>query len=178
MTNNATFTDHTIAVYSTHDQAEAAIKSLSGSDFDIRNLSVIGQNYESVEHPIGFVNTGDRMWTWGKLGAFWGTIWGLLFGSAMMVVPGVGYFMFAGWIVAALEGAALMGGLAAIGAALASIGIPKDSVLKYQTQLKAGSFLVLAHGDQAAVERAKTLLQTTSPTSVDTYSAKQLAGVS
>ena len=83
MTNTAT-ASHTVAVYATHTQAEAAIKALRESGYDLKNLSIIGQNYESEEQPLGFVNTGDRMWTWGKLGAFWGAIWGLLFGSAMM----------------------------------------------------------------------------------------------
>jgi len=172
MTNTATLTDHTIAVYTTHDQAEAAVKLLSTSGHDIKNLTIIGQDYATEERPIGFVNAGDRMLTWGKLGAFWGSIWGLLFGSAMMFIPGLGYIMFAGWLVAALEGAVLGGGLAALGGALASIGIPKDSVVKYETALQAGHFLVLAHGDDTEVRKAKELLGTTSPVSVDHYSTK------
>jgi len=72
------------------------------------------------EHVVGYYNTGDRMAYWGKLGAFWGGFWGLLFGSAFFWVPGVGQLLVAGplvgWIVAALEGAAVTGGLSALGA--------------------------------------------------------------
>jgi hypothetical protein len=177
MIQNASQTDHTIAVYSTHEQAEAALKLLQNSDFDMRNLSIIGQNYETEEHPLGFVNSGDRMWTWGKFGAFWGTIWGLLFGSAMMFVPGLGYLVFGGWIVSALEGAVIGGGLAALGGALASIGIPTDSVVKYESELKAGSFMLLAHGDSLQIQRAKELLETTSPSHVESYTSKQPVSV-
>jgi hypothetical protein len=171
MSETSLLTNHTVAVYSSHDQAEAAIKQLSGSGFDIKNLSIVGQNYATEEHPVGFVNTGERMITWGKTGAFWGGIWGLLFGSAMIIVPGVGPLLFAGWIVSAIEGAVLVGGIAALGGALASIGIPENSVVAYETALKAGSFLLVAHGSEEEVERAKRILGTTGATQVDSFSS-------
>jgi|SRR5579862_1898769 len=176
MTESATITDHTVAVYATHNQAEEAIKILNNSGYNMKNLSIVGQNYATEEHPVGFVNTGDRMWSWGKLGAFWGSIWGLLFGSAMMFFPGIGFVMFAGWLVGALEGAVVGGGLAMLGGALVSIGIPKDSVVEYETALKAGSFLLLAHGSGAEVQRAKDALSTTAAIRVDAYSTRQPVG--
>ena len=66
---------------------------------------------------------------WGKLGAFWGGLWGLLFGSTFFLVPGVGPIV--SWIVGALQGAAVVGGISAVGAALYGIAIPKDSVLTH-----------------------------------------------
>ena len=87
---------------------------------------------------------------WGKLGAFWGGFWGLLFGSAFFWVPGIGQVLVAGplvmWIVGALEGAVMTGGLTALGAGLYSIGIPKNSVLQYETKVKNGKLLLVAHG--------------------------------
>ncbi|MEQ1934901.1 MAG: general stress protein [Fimbriimonadaceae bacterium] len=161
--------DHSIAVYANHDQAEAAVKCLSDAGFSMRNLSIIGQNYETEEHPIGFINTGERMKSWGKLGAFWGTIWGLVFGSAMIFVPGFGYLMFAGWIVAGLEGMVIGAGLGTLTAALVSLGIPHDSVIQYETAVKEGNFLVLAHGSDSEVQRAKDLLDLTPALRVDRY---------
>ena len=168
-----TITDHTVAVFPTHDQAEAAIKSLSDSGYNMRNLSIIGQDYHSEEHPVGFVNTGDRMWSWGKYGAFWGALWGVMFGSAMMFIPGLGYLVFAGWIVAALQGALLGGGVAALAGALTSIGVPENSVVEYESALKAGSFLLLAHGSEDEALRAKELLVKTPAVKVDSYSSNQ-----
>jgi uncharacterized membrane protein len=174
---DATITSHTIAVYNTHEKAEAAVKLLASDVFEMSHLSIIGQNYETDEHPIGFINTGDRMLSWGKFGAFWGSIWGLLFGSAMLFIPGFGYLLFAGYIVAAIEGAAIGGGLAALGGALASIGIPKDSIVQYEAELKAGSFLLLAHGTEVETNRAKAILASTSQTGIQCCSTKQVAGV-
>jgi uncharacterized membrane protein len=62
------------------------------------------------------------------------------------------------WLVGALEGAIVVGGLSAIGAAIYSIGIPKDSVIQYETAIKGGQFLVIAHGTVEEVERAKNIL--------------------
>ena len=59
------------------------------------------------------------------------------------------------WIVGALEERRGDGGLSALGAALYSIGIPKNSVLQYETQVKNGKLLLVAHGTPEEVERAK-----------------------
>src|SRR5579885_2485374 len=124
-----------IAIYNTHTEAESAIKELQKSGFDMKHLSIVGKDYHTEENVVGYYNTGDRMKYWGKLGAFWGGLWGLLFGSAFLLIPGFGFLVAAGPIVAlivgGLEGAALVGGLSALGAALYSYGIPKDSVLTY-----------------------------------------------
>jgi hypothetical protein len=175
MTTETRLTDHTVAVYATHDQSEAAIKALSAAGFDMRNLSIIGQDYQIEERPIGFVNTGKRMFTWGKYGAFWGTICGLLFGSAFLFLPGIGYVMFAGYIISALEGAVVGGSIGVLGAALARLGIPENSVVQYQSALKAGHFLLIAHGVGEDVQRAKDLLANTQATRVDSYTTKELA---
>lgn len=177
MKNLENYPNHTVAVYGSHVAAESAVKVLSTNGFNMKHLSIIGQDYETEERPIGFVNAGDRMLSWGKLGAFWGSVWGLLFGSAMFFIPGIGYMLFAGYIVAMIEGAAVGGGLAALAGALASIGIPKDSVLDYEADLRAGSFLLLIEGSELETKRAKDLLDTTSPKKVESYSAQANAVV-
>jgi hypothetical protein len=65
-------------------------------------------------------------------------------------------------IVGGLEGAVAVGGLSALGAGLYSIGIPKDSVLQYESALKADKFLVVAHGTPEEVTKAKSILDKTS----------------
>jgi hypothetical protein len=104
---------------------------------------------------------------WGRWGAFWGGSWALLFGSAFFWVPAIGPVLVGGplvaWIVAALENALVVGSLSAIGAGLCSIGIPKDSVVTYETAIKAGQNLVVAHGTSAEAARAKDILSTLKP---------------
>jgi hypothetical protein len=63
------------------------------------------------------------------------------------------------WIVGALEEAALVGGLSALGAGLYSIGIPKNSIIKYETEVKNGKLLLVAHGTADEVEQARDILQ-------------------
>jgi hypothetical protein len=151
-----------IALFDQHTQAETAIGELQRSGFDMKSLSIIGKDYEMDEHVVGYYTTSDRMKYWGKNGAFWGGIWGLLFGSAFFMIPGIGPIVAAGpivaWIVGALEGAAIVGGMSAIGAGLYSAGIPKKSILQYETSLKAGKFVLVAHGTADEVERAKQIL--------------------
>jgi hypothetical protein len=65
----------------------------------------------------------------------------------------------------------LTGGLSALGAALYSIGIPKDSVLQYETAIEADGFLVMAHGGPEEVARAKAILGTSNPSSLTVHSA-------
>jgi len=163
-------TNAAVAIYDTHSQAEEAVKELQRSGLDMKKLSIIGKDYHTEEQVVGYYNTGDRMKYWGKLGAFWGGLWGMLFGAAFFAIPGIGPVLVAGplvaWIVGALEGAAVVGGLGAIGGGLFSIGIPKDSVVKYETAIKSDKFLVLAHGTADEVAKAKDIMQTTRPAEV------------
>ncbi len=165
-----------VAVYATHEEAEKAVRELQGSGIDMRKLSIVGKDYHTEEDVVGYYTTGDRMKSWGKTGAFWGGIWGMLFGSAFFLIPGVGPLLAAGplviWIVGALEGAALVGGLSALGAALYSIGIPKDSVIEYETQIKAGKFVVIVHGSPSEVDKTKNTLAGTTQHSVNVYACK------
>ena len=153
-----------VGVFETHTEAEGTIKELQKAGFNVKQLSIVGKDYRTEEQVVGYYNTGDRVKYWGKLGAFWGGIWGLLVGTAFFFIPGVGPVLVAGpvvaWIVSALEGAVVVGGLSAVGAALYSVGIPKDSVLRLDTALKAGKFLVVAHGSATDVAKAKDILST------------------
>jgi hypothetical protein len=82
------------------------------------------------------------------------------------------------WIAGALEGAVAVGGLSVIGAALYSLGVPKDSIICYEIDLRASSFLLIAHGTGEEVAKAREVIAQTSPEEVDVHSslAPQLAG--
>jgi hypothetical protein len=168
-----------VAVYATHVDAEAAVKELQRAGVDMRSLSIVGKDSHTDEHVVGYYNTGDRMKYWGKMGAFWGGFWGLLFGSAFFAIPGIGPVLVAGplvaWIVGALEGAALVGGVSAIGAGLIGIGIPKDSVLKYELALKTDKFLLMVHGTASEVEKARSVIANTRPIDVRLHSTEAVA---
>lgn len=161
-----------IAVFTDHQGAAAAVKKLAVAGIEIKHISVVGKGYHSDEKVVGFYNTGDRVKFWGKRGAFWGGLWGWLFGGVFMFIPVVGHVVVLGYlasmVVTAIEGAAVVG-LSALGAALYSTGIPKDSVIAYETALKADGFLVTAHGPAEEVERARAILTTLGASDVDLH---------
>jgi len=151
-----------VAIFDQHTYAEEAVKQLQQAGIDMKKLSIVGKAYQTEENVVGYYTTGERMKQWGKYGAFWGGFWGLLFGSAFFLIPGIGPLVFAGpvvgWIAGALEGAVVVGGLSALGAGLYSIGIPEKSILEYETSLKAGKFMLVAHGSRDEVENARRIL--------------------
>jgi len=165
-----------IGVFPDHESAESAVKSLAEAGFDMKNLSLVGKGYHSDEKVMGFYSSGDRIKFWGSRGAFWGGFWGLFFGGAFMTIPVIGHVIVLGYLaavaVSAAEGAVVVGGLSALGAALYGIGIPKDSVISYEADMKVDRFLVMAHGTDNEVARAKKILGSLSPTRLDVIGSK------
>jgi hypothetical protein len=168
-----------VAVYGSHAQAEDAVKELGRSGIDMRTLSIVGKDSYTDENVVGYYNTGDRMKYWGKTGSVWGGFWGLLFGSAFFAIPGIGPVLVAGplvgWIVGALEGAVVMGGLSAIGAGLYGMGIPKDSIVQYELALKTDKFLLMVHGTASEVEKARGIIASTRPLHVTLHAPELVA---
>ena len=107
-----------VAIFESHNQAADAVRELQKDGFDMKKISIVGKDYHTDEHVIGYYNARDRVMYWGTLGAFWGGLWGMLFGSAFFLVPGIGPLLVAGplamWMVGALEGAIAAGGLSAL----------------------------------------------------------------
>ena len=175
MTNN----NCVVAVFKLHTEAEAAINELNKSGFDMKKLSIVGRDYHTDEHVVGYYNAGDRMKYWGKLGAFWGGFWGLLFGSAFFLVPCVGPLLFAGpivsYIVGALEGAVVVGGLSALGAGLYSMGIPKNSIIQYETAVKSGKYVLIAHGSDMETIHAREILKNTDHEALAEHQPKRIS---
>jgi hypothetical protein len=168
-----------IAVFEDHNGAENAVKKLTAGGFAMKQLTVIGKGYHTEENVVGFYNTGDRVKFWGKRGAFWGGLWGLFFGGLFMSIPVVGHVIILGYLASmvfsGVETAIVAGGLSALGAAMFSIGIPKDSVIQYETALKADNFLVMVHGTAEEAVRARAILGIQKPLRLDAHSAAMAA---
>ncbi len=165
--------DAVVAVFANHAEADAAVKKLAGDGFATKHLSLVGKGYHTEETVSGFYNIGDRVKFWGSRGAFWGGMWGLFFGGLFLTIPIVGHVIVLGYLAAAaisaVEGAVVVGGLSAVGAAIASIGIPHDSVMQYETAIKADDFLVMAHGNREEVERARAVLGAMNPKQIEMH---------
>jgi hypothetical protein len=172
-------TDTVIAVFADHNSAEAAVKKLAAAGFEMKNLSVVGKGYQTDEKVVGFYNEGDRIKFWGTRGALWGGLWGMFFGGLFLTIPVVGHVIVLGYLASmaiyGIGNAIVVGGLSALGAALYGIGIPKDSVIQYETAVKADSFLVMAHGPTEDVARAKAILGTLKPSRLDVHTGAKAA---
>jgi hypothetical protein len=172
-------TDTVIAVFADHNGAETAVKKLAAAGFEMKNLSVVGKGYHSDEKVVGFYNIGDRIKFWGTRGAFWGGLWGWFLGGMFVTIPVVGHVVVLGYLAAmaisAVETAVAVGGLSALGAALYSVGVPKNSVIQYEAALKADDFLVMARGPTAEIARAKSILGTVNPTRLDVHAAPKVS---
>jgi hypothetical protein len=168
-----------VAIFADHQGAEAAIRKLADAKMDIKHLSIVGKGYHTDEKVVGFYNMGDRIKFWGKRGAFWGGLWGWLFGGVFLVIPGVGHVVVLGYlaaaVISAIESAVVVGGLSALGAALYSSGIPKNSVVAYEKALNADEFLVMAHGPTEEMVRAKTILATFKTSQIDLHESAAVA---
>ena len=165
MKKNSTSPNSAVAIYNTHTDAQAAVEELQAAGIDMKLISVVGKDYRTDDHVVGYYKTDDSLKYWGKLGAFWGGIWGLLVGEAFFWMPGVGPILVGGplvsTIVDALDGATVHNGLTSLGSALHTMGIPKSSVINYESALKANKFLLIVHGRNGETSKANEILRTT-----------------
>jgi hypothetical protein len=172
--------DTLVAVLPDHVAAENALKTLAQAGFELKSLSVVGKGYRTEQDIVGFYNVGDRVTFWGTRGAFWGGLWGLFFGGLFVSAPAIGPVVVLGYLTAAaisaVEGAIVVGGLSAIGAALYSLGVDKDSVIQYETAVKFDEFLILAHGSAEETARARAVLRTANARRLDVFVDAQPVG--
>jgi hypothetical protein len=164
-----------IAVARDHEQAFEVVRSLQTGGFAAESMSVIGKDHADDKHIHGYVTTGEAMSFWGKQGAIWGGLFGLLAGAGFLFVPGIGPLIVGGpllsMMVGAVEGGAVLGGIEAIFAGLLHLGLSKDHLAHYEKQLKRGSCLVVLHGTIEEVVRAKDLLADKTLEHVDVHAA-------
>jgi uncharacterized membrane protein len=149
--------------FDTHEQAEAAVRVLGEAGVPLKNVSIVAQNLQTTERVQGFITTGDVAKSGAGLGAWWGGLFGVLVGAAFLWIPGAGPLIVAGPLAASfvglLEGAAVGAAGGGLVGALMGYGLSKDKALKYDTIVRAGKYLVLAHGNEAQVSTAKVTLE-------------------
>jgi hypothetical protein len=151
-----------IAVYPDHASAENAVRRLQQNGIPMRDVSIIGKDFQAIEKPLGFVTTGTVAKEGAKVGAWAGGIFGLLVGAAFLILPGVGPVIAFGPLSVALlgglEGALAGAAFGGLTGALVGLGVSKDKAIRYESEVKAGKFLVTLRGDAPQIERARSLL--------------------
>jgi uncharacterized membrane protein len=166
-----------VAAYPTHHAAEEAVRALHKAGLDLQRLSILGRGMQTEEHAVGFYTSQDRMKFWGGAGVMWGSLYGLLLGSALFLLPVTGPLVVMGPLVGvlagAIEGAAVGGSLGVLAAALASLGIPEDSVVRYEVEVKEGHYLLVVRGTPAIITHAHVCLEGTGATALTEHIAEE-----
>jgi uncharacterized membrane protein len=154
----------TVAVYGDLADAEDAVRVLEQGGYDMTQLSIIAKGMSTERHVIGYDTHLNREGRWAR----WGGLWGVLFGS-FLFIPGLGHVAVGGYILYLIMTGALGAGAGAISAALSTMGVPDDAVIRYQTAIKADKQLLIAHGTAHQVQHARDLLGTTNAESVEIH---------
>lgn len=162
---------HTVvADFPSHREAERVVLELQEAGFDLQKLSIIGKDYQTTEQVRGFLTWKDTAKTGVAEGAYWGSfvggLFGILAGAGVLFIPGMAPIvvagpivgMLAGWLEGSLVGGAGVAAIGGLAGALGGLGIPKHEVLKYETQIQAGKFIILVTGSDEDVKQAKQML--------------------
>lgn len=153
----------TVGVYNTHAEAVAAVKTLRSSGYPEKNLSIIGKVHKGEGNDPDTAGDAHLMNVAGTevgVGALAGTTLGVLAGIGVLAIPGLGFLYGAGAIAGAIAGfdIGLIGG--GIVSALTLPGVKDDAATGYDSHLKEGRFLVVVHGTEEEVARAKDIMHT------------------
>jgi hypothetical protein len=162
-----------VGVYTDMDAAEDAVRQLGQGGFPIQHVSILAQDLGSESKIHGFVTSCDVAKSTARTGAWVGGIFGLLTGAAFLWVPGVGPLVVAGSLASVLlgglEGAVAGAAVTGLLGWLTSLGISKQHILKYEQSVKAGKYLVIAHGGPDDVAKAKQILAGTKPAELNVH---------
>ncbi|HYZ72996.1 MAG TPA: hypothetical protein VE641_07945 [Chthoniobacterales bacterium] len=141
------------------DQAEAIVERLRSAGFSENDISVLFADREGTRdfaHKKATKMPEGATLGAGTGGAVGGTI-GLLAGIGALAIPGLGPFIAAGPIMAALSGGAIGAGIGGLTGALVGLGIPEYEAKRYEGKVKEGSILISVHSeDSDELSRAKT----------------------
>lgn len=157
----------------TSSQTDAIMRNLDAAGFTPNDISVLmadkrGTRDFALEHNT---KTPEGAVTGAGTGLAVGGALGWLAGIGALAIPGLGPFIAAGPILAALSGAAIGGTLGGITGALVGMGIPEFEAKQYEGKVMAGSSLVSIHAeDSVAADRAKEICAAAGATDVTTAS--------
>src|SRR4051794_1057922 len=145
-----------------HSQAEQIVERLQTSGFASSEISVLLPDTQG-KHDIGHVKATkapEGATTGAATGGVTGGVLGLLAGIGALAIPGVGPFIAAGPIMAALSGAAIGATTGGVIGGLVGMGIPEIEAKRYEEKLRTGNYLIAVHThDGNEEDRAKQIFK-------------------
>src|SRR4030088_1448035 len=160
-------------IVKSHSQAEQVVEGLQDAGFPVSEISVLLPDNEG-KHDIGHVKATkapEGAPTGATAGGVTGGALGLLAGIGALAIPGVGPFIAAGPIMAALSGAAVGAATGGVVGGLIGLGIPEIEAKRYEEKLKKGNYLIAVHTDESEdVDRAKEIFKNAGAEDISTIS--------
>src|SRR3954471_20461129 len=151
-------------IYGSQAEAERAVSALQSAGFRNEDISVLFPENEGTKdfaHEKG-TKAPEGAATGGGIGALTGGVLGWLAGIGAIAIPGVGPFIAAGPIMAALAGAGVGGVTGGLVGTLVGIGIPEYEAKRYEGRIKSGGILLSVHCDNSEwTSKAKDILEQT-----------------
>jgi hypothetical protein len=162
-----------VAIYNTLAKGESAIREIQNSGINMMRLSFLGRDYRAKDTLVGRYQSSDHTRYWENLSAFGDGAWGLLSSIALFNIPETGPFLaggpVAGAIIGSLEGTPAVRGLSAVGSGLHIIGIPRDSVIKYERAINADKYIIIAQGVEKEIAEVKAIIKNTDAVEFDLH---------
>lgn len=159
MSNTAIF-----GIYPTRESVEAAVAELQASGFRNTDVSVlVPQNIgtKDLAHSKA-TKAPEGAATGASSGAVLGGALGWLAGIGAIAIPGIGPFLAAGPIVAALAAIGAFGAVGGVAGALIGLGIPEYEAKRYEGRVRSGGILLSVHADDGDwTKKAKAILERT-----------------
>jgi hypothetical protein len=138
-------------IANSREQAEHIVNRLRDEGFSDNDISALFPDKEGTRdfaHDKGTKAPEGAVAGAGG-GAVLGGALGWLVGAGALAIPGIGPFVAAGPILAALSGAAVGGAVGGIAGALVGMGIPEYEARRYEGKLRAGNILISVHVDDS-----------------------------
>jgi hypothetical protein len=166
-------------IYTNRQGVEAAVQALRDADFRGSDISILAPENLGDIRDIGTVKTTkapEGVAAGGTSGAVIGGVLGWLVGIGALAIPGVGPFLAAGPIMAALAGFGVGAAVGGITGALVGFGVPEFEAKRYETRLRKGGILLSVHADNHDwISRAKAILDKTGAEDVSSVSESRVA---
>lgn len=160
-------------IATTQGKAEQIVQQLQAQGFATSEISVLMPDTAGTR-DIGHVKATkapEGATTGAATGGVTGGVLGLLAGIGALAIPGLGPFIAAGPIMAALSGAAVGGTTGGIVGGLIGLGIPEIEAKRYDDKLKKGNYLVAVHADESDdVDRAEDIFKRAGAEDISTVS--------
>src|ERR1700686_317177 len=161
---NISKNESVLGIYSSRTGVENAISVLKDSGFSHTAVSVLlPETLRSKELATEKGTKAPEGATAGAgSGAAIGGMLGWLVGIGALAIPGLGPFVAAGPIMAALAGVGVGGAVGGVTGALVGMGIPEYEAKRYERRIKTGGILTSVHSDSSDLtKKAKDILQRT-----------------